>query len=458
MKKNKLNFFCILITIILLLSLSACDVNGKNNNDNVEPSEYSVTNAYFTKATYEPKTYTTVNVKNGQLSSEYGFECTSSCSVSLFEYTAEMKLYSNTNALLNTETITKSTNIKANQDFSFDVKIPLQVQTNTSSIDIVFTGKSKDNPASTSQKFNDNQITHKTIEYKVTFVYNNGLSNKTVLVKEGETVSTPDDPQKTNYLFSGWYLEQSAINKYDFSKAVAKDFTLYAKYELDALTLTNKISTDYIKGVVKVYNKCYNTFLGIETSSSTSQGSGFCFHIQDGRYYILTNCHVAKFIDDYDKQEYTIEDYQGNTYKGYLYKNPSKSYSAISADYDLACLYFIPSSTNVKKMAIASINPNVGEDVISLGAPKGQTNAITYGQILKYCKLTLSDTSPAKSNVTFDVIYHNAYGNNGSSGGPLLDSNLNVIGINYAGSSSTGRVGAIPVKKLKEFLRDYVYN
>ena len=295
-------------------------------------------------------------------------------------------------------------------------------------------------------------------KFQVTFVPNNDEPFTSVLIENGKTVPTPDDPIKANYLFRGWYTDSALTSRYDFAQPVTQDLRLYAKYEIDASSLTNQISTDIIKGVVKVYNKSYNSFWGVETAYSTSQGSGFCFHIQDGRYYILTNCHVAQKDASYSNQKFTIEDYQGNTYVGYLYKNPNKAISAIAAKYDLACLYFEASSTNVKKLDIVSTNPAAGIDVISLGAPKGQSNTITFGQLVGYDQVTLDDCDPAYSNVTFDVIGHNAYANNGSSGGPLLNANLNVIGVNYAGSTSTEFAAAIPAEKVIEFLQEYVYD
>ena len=229
--------------------------------------------------------------------------------------------------------------------------------------------------------------------------------------------------------------------------------------KIDAAALTNQISTDTIRGVVKVYNKSYNTFLGIETASSTAQGSGFCFHIEDGYYYILTNCHVAQKDTSYDNQKFIIEDYQGNTYEGFLFqfKKSNKVVSAISPSYDLACLYFEASSSNVKALKILSKNPASGADVISLGAPNGQSNTITFGQIAGYGGVTLADTSTTLSNVTFDVIHHSAYINKGSSGGPLLNTDLNVIGVNYAVSTSRELAYAIPAEKVIEFLKEYVY-
>lgn len=440
---KKFKFLNIIISLILLLSITGC---GSIETEDGLKKSYDISNSYFSIATYEPHTYTNVNLQGGGTTYEYVLTCTSSCEISLYEYSAVVKLYSSSNALLETQTVSKTKKINANTDFAFDIEVSRQVQLATSSIDVVFTGKSHDKPGSATQK------------HQVTFVYNNGTASSKVVVKDGKTVSTPKDPKKTNYIFSGWYTESSLINKYDFSKPITKNLTLYAKYEIDALTLTNKISTDLIKGVVKIYNKSYNTFLGIETSSATSQGSGFCFHIQGGYYYVLTNCHVAKKDSSYDKQKFTIEDYQGKTYEGYLYKNPNKSVSAIAASYDLACLYFKPSSTNVKKLSIVSTNPGSTDDVISIGAPHGQSNSITFGKVVDYRKVTLSNTSTSLSNVTFDVICHNAYADSGSSGGPLLNSNLNVVGVHYAGSKSTSREFAIPAVKVQEFLRNYVYN
>ncbi len=443
---KKFRLLSIILSIVLMLSFTGCEILGDNEeSDGESKKSYDISNSFFSVATYEPHTYTNVNVKDGGTTYEFVLTISSSCSVSLYEYKAVVKMYSESNRLLDKQTIDRTKTISANTKFSFNVTVPSTVQSSVSSVDVVFSGKSYDKPVATTQ-------TH-----KVSFIYNNGTATSTVVVENGKTVSTPKDPQKTNYIFSGWYTESLFINKYDFSKSVDRDLTLYAKYEVDAVTITNKISTDTIKGVVKIYNKSYNTFLGIETSSSTSQGSGFCFYTQSGYYYILTNCHVAKKDSSYDKQKFTIEDYQGKTYEGYLYQNTNKTYSAISPSYDLACLWFKPSSTNVKKLSFANGNPSFYEDVISLGAPRSQSNAITYGNVSDYRKITLSNTSVSRSNVTFDVICHDAYINNGSSGGPLLNTNLKVVGVNYAGDSS-GFGYAIPIEKVQEFLRKYFYN
>ena len=297
----------------------------------------------------------------------------------------------------------------------------------------------------------------KLIKRTVELVYNNGTASRIIEIENGKVFPQPIDPYKNNYIFTGWYTSANLYRKYDFSKPVSTNITLYAGYTLDAAKITNTISTDIIKGVVKITNKCYNTFLGFETSWANNQGSGFCFHIQDGCYYVLTNCHVAKKISGYDNQKYTIEDYQGHTYQGYLYHNPYNFLDAIAAKYDLACLWFKPSTTNVKKLSLATENPKQNDDIVLLGAPKGQENAITYGVVQSYKTVTLSDTSKSRSNVTFDVVVSSAFSDKGSSGGPALNSDLQVVGVCYAGNSTNTLSYSIPILKVREFLTNYVY-
>ena len=150
-----------------------------------------------------------------------------------------------------------------------------------------------------------------------------------------------------------------------------------------------------------------------------------------------------------------MQDYKGNIYSAEIVN------AAVDPDYDLACLIvFIDNSEEceVEALSFAQENPSVADDVILLGTPDGQTNSILYGNVLEYKRVVLSNTSSYESNVTFNVICTNARLSGGSSGGPLLDANLNVIGVHYAGNSLYQYGYAIPLEKIIEFLAKYGIN
>ncbi len=83
-------------------------------------------------------------------------------------------------------------------------------------------------------KPNDNNTIQ---EFTVTFDANGGTidgkTNKIVKVKKGQPVGKPtEDLEKSGYTFDAWYEKQDGTGSvYNFSKAVTKDFTLYAKWK-----------------------------------------------------------------------------------------------------------------------------------------------------------------------------------------------------------------------------------
>lgn len=298
-------------------------------------------------------------------------------------------------------------------------------------------------------------------KHAVRFVLGDGNAD-TMYVTNGERVQMPERPTKKYHIFTGWYIDEALTEEYDFSLPVESGLALYAAYRLDGCAVTNEITKNTMKSVVKIYNKCYNQNFFGETGSSSSQGSGYCFHSQSGSnggtyYYVLTNCHVAYKDPDYAYQKFTVVDYRGKEYQGFLYSNSSKMGDAIAADYDLACLYFTADEAEVQPLEMETSNPELGDDIIALGAPHAQSNAITYGKALRYQTLALSNTNAAESNVKFPVLKADAYCSNGSSGGPALNANLSVVGVVYAGNDSSGTSFIVPIEKVREFLDLYVY-
>ena len=114
----------------------------------------------------------------------------------------------------------------------------------------------------------------------------------------------------------------------------------------------------------------------------------------------------------------------------------------------------------MKVIELEQSNPKIGQEIIALGQPKGQSNAITFGDVNDYATVTLSNTEIWESNVKFPVIVHSANTNSGSSGGAILSTELKIVGIHYAGSKNSAgefvRGYAIPLLKVREFAEAYL--
>lgn len=229
---------------------------------------------------------------------------------------------------------------------------------------------------------------------------------------------------------------------------------------VDAAKMTNDITTDKIHALFTVYaeNEKVSKMGPFErvTASMTAQGSAVAFYRDDRGYvFILTNCHVAQKRQGYDRVSYEVVDYSGNRYSANLLSLTSKSGAAISAEYDLACLYF-KSDVEYTTLSVAKADPSIGETIVALGAPENQSNAITFGKVVSYTN-TEVEAEEYLSNVTFPVIYHDAFIDSGSSGGPIINSAYEIVGINYGGSEDNTVSLAVPASKVWEFLRTYVY-
>ena len=219
------------------------------------------------------------------------------------------------------------------------------------------------------------------------------------------------------------------------------------------------VAKDHIKSTVKVVTR-----IDALNSIEYFDGSGVIFKKQASQttgyyeYYILTNNHVVAHGNTFNKAKYSIVDYMAETINGYnnnLIINNKVTVVFNSADYDLAVVKLI-SDNDYTVMPFASEDVSVGDKIISIGAPLGVVNSVTAGEVVKTDK-KIETSSPEISNVTFNVITHNAYLNDGSSGGVLMNYNYEIVGINFATgkSSSTGEFVegyAVPVSKVVEFL------
>ena len=174
----------------------------------------------------------------------------------------------------------------------------------------------------------------------------------------------------------------------------------------------------------------------------TGQGSGF---VLDREGHILTNNHV---IDGAQVVEVTLAD--------------KKKYKAnvigIDKNHDLALLQ-IKDVTNLTPATLAdSSNLVVGQRVYAIGNPFGFSGTMTRGIIS-----AIRSVAMPGGNKIDDAIQTDASVNPGNSGGPLLNSRGEVIGIttliasnpNGGADQSAGIGFAIPIGTAKSVLEDF---
>ena len=74
----------------------------------------------------------------------------------------------------------------------------------------------------------DEEVLGDVVFYNVVFDYDSGLSKVETRVIRGEKINEPKNPQKSGYVFLGWYYNNQ---KYDFNTSVDSDVLLVAKWE-----------------------------------------------------------------------------------------------------------------------------------------------------------------------------------------------------------------------------------
>lgn len=209
--------------------------------------------------------------------------------------------------------------------------------------------------------------------------------------------------------------------------------------ESDIASTINLISNDVVRSNLIVYAGTYGGVLFSEFNI-VSQGSGFVIKEDEAYYYVLTNKHVLSY-DKIENPKVRLYDFEDNVYLGKIVY--------VSEKYDLALiriskneeglLYVIPFSKSEVKY---------GDCVFAVGNPNAYHNVVTVGNVMMIGTLDIYD----------DVIKHSAPIKTGSSGSLLINSSLELIGINTWGlkqADSDESSGAISLSKINEFLEEY---
>jgi putative serine protease PepD len=154
-------------------------------------------------------------------------------------------------------------------------------------------------------------------------------------------------------------------------------------------------------------------------SEQQAQGSGF---VVDRNGTIVTNQHVVD-----GASSLSVRFWNGTTHSAELLgTDPSTDLAALRVD--------APGSLLVPLELADSSRLEVGDEVLAIGSPFGLEGTLTSGIV---SALHRQMTAPNNFTIT-DSIQTDAAINHGNSGGPLLDTNGRVVGVNAQIESESG--------------------
>ncbi len=178
------------------------------------------------------------------------------------------------------------------------------------------------------------------------------------------------------------------------------------------------------------------------------QGSGF---VIDGRGYIVTNNHVISEAANNPSQ-----------FKTTVVFNDGKEVPANLVGRDPRTDLAVLKVDNVNNLTVAKLGDSdkvrVGDEVLAAGAPLGLRSTVTHGIISALHRPIPLSGEGSDTDTVIDAIQTDASINHGNSGGPLIDMDSHVIGIDTAGKSlsdsASGLGFAIPVNEAKSRCAD----
>lgn len=213
-----------------------------------------------------------------------------------------------------------------------------------------------------------------------------------------------------------------------------------SKYSDTAVYAANKILPSIV-GIKIDYNINTTSFFGTSgTTTASASGSGIIIS-EDG--YILTNNHVVSSSSSETSRYYQISE---ATKVSVTLFNDKTEYDAkiVGKDEQTDLAVIKIDKTGLTKAEFAdSDNVKVGEFAMAVGNPINMTSTVTTG-IISAVNREITDSD----GKTYKCIQTDAAINSGNSGGALVNSEGNVIGINTLKLSGTGIEGigfAIPI-------------
>ncbi len=217
-------------------------------------------------------------------------------------------------------------------------------------------------------------------------------------------------------------------------------------------TITERVETKNVtvtdNGIADAVEKVYDAVVVVKTyvkKDLYATGTGFVYKKDNEKAYILTNNHV---IEKGDAIHVEFTD-------GHVVETKVEGKDVYS---DTAVLSLsVDEILSVAEMG-SSEDARVGDTVFTVGAPLDSdtySGTVTRGILSGKNRLvSVSSKNSSTSDMVMSVLQTDAAINSGNSGGPLVNANGEVIGINSLKLATTGVEGmgfAIPIEMALEY-------
>ena len=277
---------------------------------------------------------------------------------------------------------------------------------------------------------------------------------------EEETIKpTSTNKQKINKKENGnfWQKNKNVLISIVITFAICLGiFGLFYNYYLKNLIVEKikleKSVTVTDTGIADAVEKVYDSVVTIETyvnNRAYASGTGFVFKTEGDKAYILTNSHVIS---------------NSNRVKVTFTNNKQVTADVVGSDdySDIAVLSVSKDDILLIAETGSSEDMKVGDTTFAVGAPIDSSIyswSVTRGILSGKDRLVEVTSSDNKSTYVMEVLQTDTAINSGNSGGPLCNSNGQVIGITNMKLASTqiGGIGfAIPIEEALKYAESII--